>query len=183
MIINRGSALAFIDEDEGPEVNESASEPGGISCRGVSLIALADYNAKHGLPAPTFDDVRAMTAELAGKVYTMNYLDPIRFDDLPSGVDYRLADVSVNLGVTGGITALQLALGMWPLTGIMDAATLGMLNGDAKVTILSLSAAWIAKKHESPNWGPSAVTPRGFGHGWSNRNIRATARAIAMVTK
>lgn len=180
---NRSQALQYILEDEGAEFNVSASEPGGASKYGVSVTALSDFNKRNGKPPATIADVGNMTPELAGQIYKADYLEPIRFNDLPSGVDYRLADIVVNLGVTGGITALQLALGMWPITGIMDAATLAMLNGDPKAIILSLSAAWIAKKHESANWGPSPVTKNGFGHGWSARNIRATARAIAMVEK
>lgn len=174
MLENTAKALAYILEDEGAEFNVSASEPGGASKYGVSVVALSDWNKKNGKPPATIADVGDMTPDLAGQIYTADYLDAIRFNDLPAGVDYRLADIAVNLGVTGGITALQLALGMWPLTGIMDAATLAMLKGDAKTIILSLSAAWIAKKHESASW-------KTYGHGWSNRNVAATARAIAMV--
>lgn len=181
MQANTAKALAYILEDEGAEFNVSPGEPGGASKYGVSVVALSDWNKKHGKPAATIVDVGNMTPDLAGQIYTADYLDPIRFNDLPPGVDYRLADIAVNLGVTGGITALQLALGMWPLTGIMDSATMAMLKGDPKSLILSLSAAWIAKKHESPSWGPSSVTKNGYGHGWSNRNIAATRRAIAMV--
>src|ERR1019366_8219512 len=93
-----------------------------------SVVALSDWNKKHGKPAATITDVGNMTTDLAGQIYTEDFLDPIRFNDLPPGVDYRLADICVNLGVSGGITALQLALGMRPLTGIMDSATLGYVR-------------------------------------------------------
>ena len=47
---NLAAALAFIDEDEGPELNISSTEPGGASCRGVSLLVLAEYAKAHSLP-------------------------------------------------------------------------------------------------------------------------------------
>jgi lysozyme family protein len=179
---NLAQALSFILDDEGSEVNIGGSEPGGGSRYGVSLTALADYNRRHGLAAPTLDDIRAMTPELAGKIYTVNFAAPIRFDDLPAGADYRLLDIAVNLGVTGGAIALQLALGLWPLTGAVDDHTIGVIAGMDRVgLIMALSAAWITKKHESPNWNPSPITKTGYGHGWSNRNARATARALSMI--
>lgn len=174
---NLQTALGFILSDEGPELNVGGSEPGGASKLGVSVTALSDWHKQQGLPAATVADVSAMTADLAGQIYAHNYADPIRFNDLPGGVDYRLLDIAVNLGVAGGTTALQLALGMWPISGTMDAATAKAVSlVDPSALVRALSAAWISKKHESPNW------PR-YGHGWSNRNARATVNALTMVTK
>lgn len=176
MFANRQAALGYILEDEGPEFNVSPSEPGGASRYGVSVTALSDWNKRHGKPPATIADVGNMTSDLASLIYGADYLDRVQFDEITSGVDYRLADISVNLGTTGGVTTLQLALGMWPLTGIMDTATLAKVASvDPKALVMALSAAWIAKKHESTSWHI-------YGHGWSNRCAAATQRAIAMVT-
>lgn len=175
-------ALAWIDEDEGPELNIGGSEPGGASKHGVSMTVLQEWHKAHGLPGPTMDEMRAVDATLAGQIYAAKFAEPIHFNDLPAGVDYRVLDISVNLGVTGGITALQLALGLWPLTGVLDDATMAAVRAaDPKVLIAALSAVWISKKHESPNWNPSPITKNGYGHGWSNRNARATARALSLI--
>ena len=175
MLANRTQALAYILEDEGPELNVGPGEPGGASRLGVSVTALSDWNKRHGKNPATIGDVSLMTPALAGEIYGSDYLDVMRFNEMPAGVDYRLADIAVNLGVTGGSTALQLALGMWPVTGIIDAATMAAVTAaDAKALAQSLSAAWIAKKHESPSWSK-------YGHGWSARNQRATQRALAMI--
>lgn len=183
MKANAAPALAYILEDEGSEFNVSPNEPGGASKFGVSVTTLSDWNIRHGKAAASIADDSAMTPELAGQIYAADFLEPIHFDDLPAGVDYRLADICINLGVTGGLTLLQLALGMWPITGTMDDATTEAIKtAHPEALILALSAAWIAKKHESPNWGSSPVTKNGFGHGWSNRNAKATVRALAMVT-
>ena len=171
MQTNLPQSLGYITTDEGPEVNISAGEPGGISKFGVSLTVLSEYRK-----APvTFADVEALTQDDANEVYKARFAVPIQFDALPSGADYRLLDMAVSLGPTGAITALQMALRMWPVTGAMDAPTLAAVaTADPKSLIESLSAAWITAKHATGGWPVN-------GHGWSNRNIRATDRAIAMI--
>lgn len=179
---NLTAALGYILSDEGPELNVGGSEPGGASKYGVSVNALTDWHKQHGKPAATVADVAAMTPDLAGQIYTANFANPIRFDEMPPGADYRLLDIAVNLGVTGGITALQLAIGMWPITGVFDDRTMVAVNSvDAKSLVHALSAAWIMKKHESPGWLPHTGSANGYGHGWSNRNARATASAVSMI--
>jgi len=179
---NLARALAFIDEDEGPELNIGGSEPGGSSKHGVSMTVLQEWHQSHGLPPPTMDDMRAVDATLAGQIYTAKFADPIRFNDLPGGVDYRLLDIAVNLGVAGGVMALELALQVWPVDGVMtDALLASSRQIDPHALIEALSAVWISKKHESPNWNPSPITRNGYGRGWTNRNIRATARAIDLI--
>src|SRR6185312_4100271 len=156
-------------------LNLSPNEPGGASRGGVSVDLLTDYYKKIGKGRKaTIQDVTDLTVDDVNAVYGAMLLDPLRFDELPSGVDYRVADIEVNSGATGGVQVLQLALGMWPLSGVMDDATMARVkNIDAKLLIQLLGAAWIAKKHESPNWNPSPVTANGYGHGWSNRRLAA----------
>jgi lysozyme family protein len=182
MNANLPAALAYIDEDEGPEVNISPNEPGGESKHGVSLTFLTDWRKTKGLSPATIDDVAAVTSETAAQAYTDMFAVPLRFDELPGGADYRLLDIAVNLGLHGGITALQLALGLWPLDGVMDDDTVAFAKrADPKALVLTLGAVWISKKHESPNWGPSPVTKTGYGHGWMNRCNKANARALALI--
>lgn len=178
MIVNRPAALVFIAEDEGPEVNVSPDEPGGISCRGVTLIVLGEYNKEHGLPPAVAADVAALTQDLADKVYIWRFLDPIRFNDLPSGIDYRMADSAITLGLSGSCIAVQMALALWPVTGVMDDATIAAIKAeDPKLVIAALDAAWITWKH--------GMTPTGwakYGHGWTLRVRRVRDRALAMLT-
>lgn len=179
---NLAATLAFILEDEGSDLNLGGSEPGGGSKYGVSMTALADWCKANGKPSPTIDDLAAMTPDEASEIYTANFAHPIAFDQLPAGVDYRLLDICVNLGVTGGIKLLQVVLGLWQTSGTMDAATLGAVNAaDAKHTVVAIGCGWLVKKHESPNWQPSPVTASGYGHGWTNRMLKANRRALAMI--
>lgn len=182
MNINLAAALAYIDQDEGPELNVSASEPGGASRHGVSVTFLSDWRKTKGLPPATIDDAAAVTSETAALAYTDMFAVPLRFNELPGGPDYRLLDIAVNLGLHGGIIALQLAIGMWPLTVAMDDVTVALAKqADPKALVMALGAVWISKKHESPNWGPSPVTKTGYGRGWMNRCNKANARALALI--
>src|ERR1017187_2700180 len=138
MQTNLATALAYIDEDEGPEVNISPDEPGGASCRGVTMEVLREYNNAHGLPSPTsVDDIKGMTAELAGTIFTWRFLDPLRFNELPSGVDYRMADAAITLGKTGACLAVQMAMAMWPVTGVMDDETIASIKAEEPRTLIA----------------------------------------------
>ena len=173
---NLTQALAWIDIDEGPELNVGASEPGGSSKHGVSMTVLQEWHKEKGLPPPTMDDMAAVDSVLAGQIYTEKFATPVRFNDLPGGADYRMLDIAVNLGPTGAITGLQMCLLLWPITGVLDDATMAAANKvNATALVAVLSAFWISKKHEAASW-PT------YGHGWMNRNIRATSRAVSLIT-
>lgn len=179
---NLAAALSYILEDEGSELNIGGSEPGGGSKYGVSMVNLVDWNKNHGLPAPTLDDLAKMTPEFARQIYTETFANPLRFNDLSTGIDYRLLDLSVNLGLRGGGRLAQSVFGVWPGDGVIDDTTIAAINRvDPKLGVQMLSAAWIAVKRQSPNWMPSPITKNGYGHGWTNRCVKATARALAMI--
>lgn len=171
---NLAQSLAYIDQDEGPELNIAASEPGGSSKHGVSMTVLREWRAEHGLSPPTMDDMRAVDSVLAAQIYTARFASPVHFDDLPAGVDYRLLDIAVNLGVTGGIHALQRALDL-DQSGKMDAVTImGAIAANPATLIKALGATWLAIKKESGGWVK-------YGPGWTNRANRAESRALAML--
>lgn len=175
-------AIGLILASEGPELSvnppgtpRGQGEPGGASKYGVSVDALTDWHRRTGLPAATVSDVSRMTQELASDIYWGNYAVPIRYEELPAGVDYRLADISINLGVTGGAWLLQVTLGVWPLSNqITDDVLKEVLRQDPRVLTYALGAAWLSKKHEQPGWVKS-------GHGWTNRAVRVTQDALKMI--
>lgn len=179
---NREKAMHLLLDSEGSELNVSPNEPGGASKFGVSVDALTDYYKmiKRGRAA-TVDDVSNVTFELAVVVYGALFADRVRFDDLPSGVDYLMLNNCANLGVSGGIRLAQVAFGAWNAVGIMDDGTVTLLSENPEITIHSLTAAWLAKKFQSPHWGPSSVTKNGYGHGWTNRALRVREDALKMM--
>jgi len=171
---NLSKALDFITTDEGEELNVSPDEPGGASKWGVTLTDLSEVRGK----VCTVADVAALTQDDASQIYGTRFAVPIHFDELPGGVDYRMLDCAVTLGVTGSIQALQMCLAIWPTTGTMDAITLAAVKAATpSVLVLQLDAAWLTWKR--------GLTPTGFskyGHGWTNRILKVRSRIAAMVT-
>ena len=181
MQTNLAQTLAYIDQDEGPEVNISPDEPGGGSARGLTIEVWNEYNKAHGLPAVTIADLSKVTAALSGQIFQWRYLDALRFNELPTGIDYRMADASITLGETGACILVQMCLSIWPTTGIMDDATLKAINAaDPKQLLYALDAAWLAWKH---NWVTPGSVPGWdrYGHGWTARILKVRARYQQMV--
>jgi lysozyme family protein len=168
--------VGWILEDEGPEVNRSPDEPGNISCYGISLTALSDYNKAMNLPSPTADDVANITAATASNFYSW-FFSALNLDQVPAMVAYRIADIVTNLGRVGGTTCVQICLCIFPTTGIMDAATLAAVKAATPATLcLQLDAAWLAWKHNqtATGWGT-------YGKGWTARVLKVRARLGALT--
>lgn len=175
---NLAQTLAWIDEDEGPEVNISPDEPGGGSARGLTVEVWNEYNKAQGLPAVTVADLSKVTAALSGQIFQWRYLDALRFNDLPSGIDYRMADAAITLGETGACLLVQMCLAMWPTTGIMDDATVNAIKGQTPIVLLTaLDGAWLTWKRglTADGWGR-------YGHGWTNRIIKVRSRYSMMLS-
>lgn len=173
MQANLAQSLAYITGDEGPELNVSPGEPGGASKWGVSLTVLSEHLGKPCAVA----DVAALTQDDANAIYSARFAAPILFGDLPPGVDYRMLDCAVTLGVTGAVEALQMCLAMWPTTGVMDTPTMAEARAATPaVLVLQLDAAWLTWKR--------GLTPTGWkenGHGWNNRVLKVRTRLPAMM--
>ena len=175
MIANLAVSLSYILTDEGPELNVGPSEPGGASKYGVSVALLTDWRKRNGQSVATVKDVGAVTPQFANQVYTDMYATPIRFGDIPSGLDYRMLDICVNLGLHGGVSLTQSVFGVWQGTGAMDQATLDAMRAvDVRSAIQMLGAGWIAKKHEALSWST-------YGHGWTKRYLAANQRALNLL--
>jgi lysozyme family protein len=107
MLANRSAALARTHASE-QGVNKRLSEPGGISVNGVSLTAYNEYLGAHERPLIAAGALEAaITPDEESAFYIWKVLDPVRFDDLPSGVDYAVADWAVNSGVAGALNACR----------------------------------------------------------------------------
>jgi len=172
--------IGYILEDEGPEVNISPDEPGGISCYGVSLLALADYNRAMSLPKPVAADVSSMTVNRAETFYAW-FLSDLMLDQQTAAVAYRLADITVNIGQVGAAHALCLATGIWPLSDQVTPALCTAAKAlDQKQLICALSAVWIGLKYGSGT--PVGAGWTHYGHGWTNRRNAAHSRALGLIS-
>jgi len=178
---NLNVTLDSIIRWEGNDVNRGPTEPGGISKYGISLTAYSDYCKKFNLPVPTVDDVANLTEEFARNFYGQYWLPQIRFDELPNGVDFRLGDISINLGVVGAIRSLQLSLMQFPVDGKMSDHLIETLNMyDPKMVVFALSSSWISNKFTKPGWFNDG-TGHAYGLGWSRRNQDVTIKSLGMI--
>jgi hypothetical protein len=100
-------ALARLLEHEGGYSNHP-SDPGGPTNWGITIF---DYR-RYIDPRATAADVRAMQVEVAKRIYREKYLNALRCDELPAGVDYDVFGYSVKLRQRprGQSPALLLAL-------------------------------------------------------------------------
>jgi lysozyme family protein len=91
---------------------ERATEPGGAVNMGISFEQFSKwwYRTHIAGSKPTFEDLKVMPRSVAEDIYGTEFLSRVRFDVLPSGVDYAVADFAINSGVSGALNACRDAL-------------------------------------------------------------------------
>lgn len=116
-------ALAPVLAHEGIYVDHP-KDPGGASNLGIASGTLSDWL---GRPA-TKSEVCALIRATVVPVFRKNYLDVIRADEPPAGVDYYGFDFALNAGPKRGAMSLQRAVGV-PDDGIVGRITLAAEAG------------------------------------------------------
>lgn len=96
------TAITKVFKDEGGYTNE-ASDPGGPTNWGITIYDAREFWKQDA----TAEDVRDMPKSVAEDIYAKHYATPIRYDDLPAGVDYSVLDYAINSGISKSIKTLQ----------------------------------------------------------------------------
>lgn len=124
------------------EIEEKASDPGGIKNRGISLRQLKSLEApqlrKYGLCYPiTAEDVRALNLNQVAAIYKGEFWDVAPFDEINSQIICNyLFDACADMRISPGVKCLQRAL--WAVArdrsivvddGILGPETLEAVNG------------------------------------------------------
>lgn len=162
---NQETVLGWLAISEGGYVNHP-KDPGGATNKGVTQRVFTAWLEKHGAPRR---DVRTITTTEAKTIFLEQYFDPVKFNDLPSGLDYAVADYSVNSGPVTAAKALQ---------GVLR--DLGHFNvaADGHIGVVTLAAV---KSEPDPGLLVSAICAQRmrflrqlstwdtFGKGWSRR--------------
>ena len=104
---NQKIVLGWLGLSEGGEVNHP-DDPGGHTNHGVTQVTLNAWRKVNGLGKQS---VSHLTKAEADTIFIDNYFRPVWFDRLPSGLDYAMADYSVNSGASRPIKALQKIVG------------------------------------------------------------------------
>jgi lysozyme family protein len=194
---NEDKVLSWILESEGGFA-QRPEEPGGSVNMGITLNTLTDWRVGNKKPRPTIEDLKNLTKEECHAIYRELFFHPVRFDDLPSGVDYCVVDAAVHSGVAGSIRFLQEALGYkyqkeypgWKgkfVTGKLDADTIwATLHHNPKDLIYKLIDVRRArqrqmltrKQHNLPGFNRTL-----WEKGWTNRNHKALQRSLELLEK
>ena len=152
--------ISVILGEEGGIANHR-KDPGGLTNYGISQRSYPTLN----IAALTLDDAKA--------IYRRDYWNPIRGDELPSGLDLTLFDSAINQGPDTAIKLLQQALHTTD-DGIIGPKTLS-LSDVAMPNLLDAFAAERALRYE---FNRNEET---FGRGWYRRLLRINRRAWAMA--
>lgn len=158
---NRDQVIAWIGMSEGGLVN-LPKDPGGLTNKGITQRT---YSAWLKAKGQTGRSVKHITKAEADTIVSEQYLDPVKFDQLPEGLDYSVGDFSVNSGPGRAAKVLQQVLGMTgqAVDGIIGAQTL------AAVEKADLEKLIIAYNTARMQFLQGLKTFDTFGRGWKAR--------------
>ena len=170
---NFQACLKTVFANEGGYVNDPR-DPGGATNMGITIATLSQYLEKEVTP----DDVKKLTADVAGAIYRDKYWEPLCCDDLPVGVDLSVFDMGVNAGITRAAKILQ---------GIVDATPDGIIGpktlaGVSKYcTNYGSSSLVLFYKVARDAFYRSIKGFQYYGTGWLNRSSRVAKESELMI--
>lgn len=155
---NYPQILAWAGLSEGGYVNHP-KDPGGATDRGITQRTFDAWNRRQGLPKHS---VRGISKETADKILAVEYLDAVRADELPSGVDYAVADYSINSGPSQAVKDLQRVVGV-KADGQIGPQTMAAVDAmDAAQIVVDLCNRRLAFMKRLKHWPD-------FENGWTTR--------------
>lgn len=165
-------AYSLIRESEGGYSNRSKKhDPGGETNYGVTKATYDAYRKRKGLP---LQSVKFITEDEVYEIYSYEYAKPVRFNDLPAGIDYFVFDTAVHSGTYWAARLLQRAVGAAE-DGIIGSKTLAAVGAmPAGHLILKLRDVRLRYMKSLPNWKHNA-------NGWTNRINKVVKAAQAMI--
>jgi lysozyme family protein len=161
------AAMVRVFADEGGYTNDPV-DPGGATNFGITIIDARKYWKADATP----NDVRNMPKAVASDIYRKHYANPMRYDDLPAGLDYSILDAAINSGVGRAPVWVGKALGI-PAKSINDVVAPANAANDKVSVIQKYWAVRLAFLHSLKTWGH-------FGGGWGRRCAQGEAAAVRM---
>ncbi len=150
--------ISLILGEEGG-IENHRKDPGGLTKYGISQRSYPTLN----IAALTLDDAKA--------IYRRDYWNPIRGDELPSGLDLTLFDSAINQGPVTAIQLLQQAL---------------QIKADGRLGPITLAASFKAMPDLLDDFDAERAlryefnrNEEVFGRGWYRRLLRINRRAWA----
>ena len=168
---NLSRVLDWLNLSEGGYVNDP-KDPGGPTNRGITERVWHSWQRNNGLEQSS---VRGITKEQAEQIFIEQYFEPVWFNRLPPGLDYCMADYSVNSGPARAVKELQRVLTGLTVDGIMGNNTLAAINDnkDTAVLIETVCKKRLAFMKTLRHW------PR-FKNGWTTRVNEVEETSVRM---
>lgn len=161
------AAMIRVFADEGGYTNDPV-DPGGATNFGITIIDARKYWKADATPA----DVKAMPKSVASDIYRKHYANPMRYDDLPAGLDYSVLDAAINSGVGRAPVWAGKALGILAKS-IGDVVAPANAAPDKVAVIQKYWAVRLA-------FLQGLKTFWRFGKGWTRRCTQGEAAAVKM---
>jgi lysozyme family protein len=118
--------------------------------------------------------MRSLTQKIVEPLYSSEYWDACKCDELPSGIDYAVFDFAVNSGVSRASKTLQSALGV-TVDGIIGKNTIAAAEKHDQSELIERFSAEKEKFYRSlRNFGI-------YGRGWLRRVAEVKQTANVMI--
>ena len=151
-----------IAREGGARYTETPGDAGGATKFGISKRAYPQL------------DIGQLTEQQAKDIYRNDYWNAVHGDDITAQpIAENIFDTSVNMGSARAIKLAQIALGVTPVTGVLDQHTLQALNSaDTNRFLADYTLAKVARYVSLCNNNRSQSK---FLLGWLNRAMGAVA--------
>ncbi len=157
---NYPQILDWIGLSEGGYVNHP-EDPGGATDRGITQRTYDAWNDRMGRRRRP---VRGISKAEAERIIEFQYLDAVRADALPSGLDYAVADYAVNSGPGRAAKDLQRVLGV-KADGVIGLHTMAAVRAaNTQDVIVNLCNRRMSFLKRLRTW-------KTFGKGWTRRVV------------
>lgn len=166
-------AIAQVFKDEGGYSNDKGDR-GGPTNWGITIHDARTY-WKHDATA---QDVKNMPKTVAEDIYRRHYALPLRYNELPAGLDYAVLDYGINSGISRSASVLQSLVGV-NQDGLIGPVTL------AAVSKVNTNDIIDKLYNERIRFLRSLSIFRIFGRGWMDRCIhgRELAHKLTQTKK
>ena len=155
---NTAVVLKWAGLSEGGYVNHP-DDPGGPTNHGVTQ---ATYDAYRRINGKGRQSVKHLKKQVADQIFVDQYFRPVWFDQLPSGLDYAMADFSINSGPKRAVKHLQRIVKAKP-DGIMGIHTMAAVGGyNTQHLIITLCQSRLRFMKSLRIWST-------FKNGWTKR--------------
>lgn len=170
MRYNLQRSIEEVLRHEGGFVDHPA-DPGGATIYGVTLRTYRNYRRN---PHLTVEDLKNITMEEVHDIYRTGYWDPIKGDELPSGVDFVVFDMAINAGPGRAAKLLQTVLGV-DIDGAIGTMTLRAANRHSPEETIRAYTNVRSDYYQSLPHFPT------FGRGWMRRTHESEQIALSML--